>query len=34
MCGLIAAAGSLDLGPAVAVLTHRGPDAHARLYGR
>lgn len=29
MCGLIAAAGPLDLGPAVAALTHRGPDAHA-----
>lgn len=27
MCGLIAAAGPADLGPAVAALAHRGPDA-------
>jgi asparagine synthase (glutamine-hydrolysing) len=29
MCGLVAAAGSVDLGPAVAALAHRGPDASA-----
>lgn len=29
MCGIIAAAGRLDLTAAVAALEHRGPDAHA-----
>lgn len=29
MCGLVAAAGRLDLGPAVTALAHRGPDASA-----
>jgi asparagine synthase (glutamine-hydrolysing) len=29
MCGIIAAAGVIGIGPAVAALTHRGPDAAA-----
>lgn len=31
MCGLVAAAGRLDLGRAVAALAHRGPDASAAV---